>query len=346
MVPPFRPAPWRGVIDAYRPYLPVSPSTPVVTLLEGNTALLYSKCLTQRLGPPFAVYLKYEGMNPTGSFKDRGMTVAVSKAVEEGARTVVCASTGNTAASAAAHAARAGLRCVVILPDGQVAAGKLAQSLIHGAEVLAIRGNFDRALELARQVSEELGLALVNSVNPYRIAGQKTAAFEVEAALGRPPDFQFMPVGNAGNITAYWMGYQEVATRQGLDDLEGGRLLALEAVWVHRVDQGEAEGGGGLLRQGQGLVEVAADRDDLGAVDQGLGELARRDLSLGKEDDAAQAGAGGVGRRRGRGVARRGAKDAARPFLERLRHGERHAAVLERAGRVESLEFEMEGTFR
>ncbi|MBI4348726.1 MAG: threonine synthase [Elusimicrobia bacterium] len=207
----------QGVIERFRAFLPVTDQTPVVTLLEGSTPLLNAPRLSKELGlPETAVWLKFEGMNPTGSFKDRGMTVAVSKAVEEGAKAVVCASTGNTAASASAYAARAGLRCVVLLPDGQVAAGKLAQSLIHGAEVLAVAGNFDRALELAQQAAKELGLALVNSVNPYRLEGQKTAAFEVVEALGRPPDYQFMPVGNAGNITAYWTGYREVATRQGL----------------------------------------------------------------------------------------------------------------------------------
>ncbi|MBI5200504.1 MAG: threonine synthase [Elusimicrobia bacterium] len=206
-----------GVIDRYRAFLPVTDKTPVVSLQEGSTPLLPAPRLARELGlPETSVYLKFEGMNPTGSFKDRGMTVAVSKAVEENASAVVCASTGNTAASAAAYAARAGLRCVVLLPDGKVAAGKLAQSLIHGAEVLAVKGNFDAALDLARRASQELGLALVNSVNPYRIAGQKTAAFEVVEALGRPPEYQFMPVGNAGNITAYWAGYREVATREGL----------------------------------------------------------------------------------------------------------------------------------
>lgn len=207
----------QGVIERYRAFLPVTDKTPVVSLLEGSTPLIPAPRLARELGvPETAVWLKHEGLNPTGSFKDRGMTLAVSKAVEEGARAVVCASTGNTAASAAAYAARAGLRCAVLLPDGQVAAGKLAQSLIHGAEVLAVRGNFDKALELAQQAAKELGLALVNSVNPYRLEGQKTAAFEVVEALGRPPDFQFMPVGNAGNITAYWTGYREVATRDGL----------------------------------------------------------------------------------------------------------------------------------
>ena len=207
----------QGVIERYRAFLPVTDKTPVVTLLEGSTPLVRAPRLARAIGlPESAVWLNLEGLNPTGSFKDRGMTVAVSKAVEEGARAVVCASTGNTAASAAAYAARAGLRCVVLLPDGQVAAGKLAQSIVHGAEIVAVRGNFDRALELARQASAELGLALVNSLNPYRIQGQKTAAFEITEALGQPPDYQFMPVGNAGNITAYWLGYREIATRGGL----------------------------------------------------------------------------------------------------------------------------------
>ena len=202
---------YRGLIEKYRDRLPVSRKTPVVTLLEGGTPLVPAPRLARHLGlPEDSVHLKYEGLNPTGSFKDRGMTVAVSKAMEAGAPGVLCASTGNTAASAAAYAARAGLRCLVLLPAGGVAAGKLSQSLMHGAQVAAVRGNFDQALRLAREAASELGWTLVNSVNPYRIQGQKTAAFEIVEALGRAPDYQFMPVGNAGNITAYWMGYKEI----------------------------------------------------------------------------------------------------------------------------------------
>jgi len=203
---------WNGVIDAYKKYLPVSEKTPVVTLLEGNTPLIEAKNLSAYLTPdkyPLNLYLKYEGLNPTGSFKDRGMTVAISKAKEEGFKAVICASTGNTSASAAAYAARAGLKCIVLIPRGSIALGKLSQALIHGAQVIALDGNFDQALEIVREITEKYPVALVNSINPYRIEGQKTASFEICDVLGRAPDFQIMPVGNAGNITAYWKGYKE-----------------------------------------------------------------------------------------------------------------------------------------
>ena len=219
-----QPTQYGGLIEKYRACLPVGKSTPVVTLLEGNTPLVPAPRLARRLGlPEGSVALKVEGMNPTGSFKDRGMTLAVSKALEAGARGVLCASTGNTAASAAAYAARAGLRCAVLLPEGGVAAGKLAAALMHGASVIAVRGGFDAALKLAQRASEEGGWTLVNSVNPFRIQGQKTAAFEIVEALGRAPDFQFMPVGNAGNITAYWLGYREwhAALKKGLPKMMG-----------------------------------------------------------------------------------------------------------------------------
>lgn len=198
---------WRGVIEAYRPFLPVTDATPVVTLHEGGTPLLPAPRLSERVGA--RVWLKYEGLNPTGSFKDRGMTVAISKALEEGAKAVVCASTGNTSASAAAYAARAGLRCAVLIPEGHIALGKLAQALIHGARVLQVRGNFDQALEIVRELGERAPITVVNSVNPYRIEGQKTGAFEIVDALGDAPDYHCIPVGNAGNITAYWKGYRE-----------------------------------------------------------------------------------------------------------------------------------------
>ena len=198
---------WRGLIEEYRDHLPVTAGTPVVTLLEGNTPLVPAPRLSERVGA--RVYLKYEGLNPTGSFKDRGMTMAISKAVEEGAKAVVCASTGNTSASAAAYAARAGLTCVVLIPEGHIALGKLAQALIHGARVLQIRGNFDEALQIVRDLGEHAPVTVVNSVNPYRIEGQKTGAFEIVDALGDAPDLHCIPVGNAGNITAYWKGYRE-----------------------------------------------------------------------------------------------------------------------------------------
>jgi len=199
--------PWRGVIEEYRELLPVTSDTPVVTLQEGATPLLPAPRLSERVGAQ--VWLKYEGLNPTASFKDRGMTMAISKAVEEGAKAVVCASTGNTSASAAAYAARAGLTCAVLIPEGHIALGKLAQALIHGARVLQIRGNFDDALEIVRQLGDRAAVTVVNSVNPFRIEGQKTAAFEVVDALGDAPDVHCVPVGNAGNITAYWKGYLE-----------------------------------------------------------------------------------------------------------------------------------------
>ncbi|MCJ7725139.1 MAG: threonine synthase [Acidimicrobiia bacterium] len=202
---------WPGIIEAYRDRLPVTAATPVVTLLEGATPLVEAPHLSGLVGR--RVLLKYDGVNPTGSFKDRGMTLAVSKAVEEGAGAVACASTGNTSASAAAYAARAGIECLVILPAGNVALGKLAQAIRHGATVVAIDGSFDDALELVRKVTAERPIVLVNSVNPYRILGQQSAAWEILDVLGEAPAVHALPVGNAGNITAYWMGYG-VATRR------------------------------------------------------------------------------------------------------------------------------------
>ncbi|MFO7591669.1 MAG: threonine synthase [Acidimicrobiia bacterium] len=203
-------APWPGLIEAYRAHLPVTDATPVITLLEGNTPLLDAPRLAARAGVG-RVLLKVEGANPTGSFKDRGMTVAVSKAVESGAKAVICASTGNTSASAAAYAARAGIICAVVLPAGQIALGKLAQALIHGARVVPITATFDAALDIVRELGERSGIEVVNSVNPARIEGQKTAAFEIVDALGDAPTVHSIPVGNAGNITAYWKGYREYA---------------------------------------------------------------------------------------------------------------------------------------
>ncbi|MDQ3622863.1 MAG: threonine synthase [Verrucomicrobiota bacterium] len=204
-----RPLHDRGVITRYRAYLPVSDTTPVISLNEGSTPLIHSPKLSARVGRGCAVYLKYEGLNPTGSFKDRGMTVAISKAVEAGARAVICASTGNTSAAAAAYAARAGISSVVLLPAGKIALGKLTQAFIYGAKVLAIEGNFDDALRLVREVAESGYFAIVNSINAHRLEGQKTAAFEIIEELGDAPDLHVMPVGNAGNISAYWQGYVE-----------------------------------------------------------------------------------------------------------------------------------------
>jgi len=200
-------APWRGVIEEYRARLPVSDATPVVTLGEGDTPLVRSESLSAETG--CEVYLKYEGANPTGSFKDRGMTLAISKAVEEGSKAVVCASTGNTSASAAAYAAKAGLACAVLVPKGKIALGKMAQTLIHGARVLEVDGNFDASLELAQDLADHYPVTLVNSVNPYRLQGQKTCVFEICDAMSRAPNLHFVPVGNAGNISSHWMGYRE-----------------------------------------------------------------------------------------------------------------------------------------
>jgi threonine synthase len=202
-----RPGPWRGVIEEFRERLPVTPQTPVVTLLEGGTPLIRSSSLSEETG--CEVFLKVEGANPTGSFKDRGMTVAVSRAVEGGSKAVVCASTGNTSASAAAYAARAGLTCAVVVPKGGVALGKMAQTLVAGARVLEVGGSFDAALALTRSLADAHPVTLVNSVNPDRLQGQKTCAFEICDVLGGAPDVHLLPVGNAGNITSHWMGYRE-----------------------------------------------------------------------------------------------------------------------------------------
>jgi threonine synthase len=198
---------WAGLIESYRSYLPVTESTPVVTLHEGNTPLIPVPAIANHIGRQVQVFVKYDGLNPTGSFKDRGMTMAISKAKEAGAKAVICASTGNTSAAAAAYARRGGMRAFVLIPDGYVALGKLAQALLYGAEVLAIKGNFDQALKIVQEMAASYPITLVNSVNPYRLEGQKTAAFEVVDALGDAPDWLCIPVGNAGNITAYWMGF-------------------------------------------------------------------------------------------------------------------------------------------
>ena len=198
-----------GVIRRYREFLPVSEATRVVTLNEGGTPLIEAPRIVSEIGGDFRLFVKYEGLNPTASFKDRGMTLAVTKAAERGASIVVCASTGNTSASAAAYAAAAGMTCLVLIPEGKIAYGKMAQALIHGARTLEVRGNFDDALDIVRELGERDEVEVVNSINPFRIQGQKTAAFEVCDALGDAPDMHFLPVGNAGNITAYWMGYKE-----------------------------------------------------------------------------------------------------------------------------------------
>lgn len=200
---------YKGLIDKYRKYLPVNDFTPIVTLNEGNTPLIKADNLAKKIGLNANIYLKFEGCNPTGSFKDRGMTMAVTKAKEEGSNAIICASTGNTSASAAAYGAKAGLKTFVLIPDGYIALGKLSQAMMYGAEIVAIQGNFDEALECVREISDKYPITLVNSINPYRIEGQKTGAFEVCDSLGKAPDYHFIPVGNAGNITAYWKGYKE-----------------------------------------------------------------------------------------------------------------------------------------
>ena len=219
---------WKGVIEAYWPFLPVSEKTPIVTLGEGNTPLIAAPNLARSIRADLNIYLKYEGTNPTGSFKDRGMTLAISKAKEEGAAAVICASTGNTSASAAAYAARAGMRAYVLIPEGKIAPGKLAQAMIHRATVVQVDGNFDEALSLVKGITNKFPITLVNSINPYRLEGQKTAAFEVCDQLGgRPPDYHFLPVGNAGNITAYWNGYKEYRAKEKIRALP--RMMGFQA---------------------------------------------------------------------------------------------------------------------
>jgi threonine synthase len=218
----------RGIIERYRAYLPVTPATRVISLNEGSTPFIPAYNLSRVIHPRMEVSLKYEGLNPTGSFKDRGMTMAITRAVEDGFKGVMCASTGNTSASAAAYAARAGIRCVVLIPEGKIALGKLSQAMIHGARVVQIKGNFDDALDLVRAITTKYPIALVNSINPYRIEGQKTGAFEIVDDLnGYAPDFHALPVGNAGNITAYWKGYKEYQAAGKAKNLP--RMLGFQA---------------------------------------------------------------------------------------------------------------------
>lgn len=228
---------YQGLINKYRQYLPVSDKTPVITLNEGNTPLIKADNLAKKIGVNAEIYLKFEGANPTGSFKDRGMTMAVSKAAEEGANAIICASTGYTSAAAAAYGAKAGMRTFVLIPDGYIALGKLSQAMMYGAEIIAIKGNFDEALEVVREVSEKYPVTLVNSVNPYRIEGQKTGAFEICDALGEAPDYHFIPVGNAGNITAYWKGYKEYFGHGKIAKLP--KMMGFEATGSAAIVRGE-----------------------------------------------------------------------------------------------------------
>lgn len=224
-----------GLLETYKEYLPVTDKTPALTLQEGNTPLVRAENLSKELG--LDLYFKYEGLNPTGSFKDRGMVMAVAKAIEEGSHTIMCASTGNTSAAAAAYAARAGIDCIVLIPNHNIALGKLAQAMIYGAKVIAIEGNFDRALEIVREITTKHPITLVNSVNPYRLEGQKTAAFEVCDQLGKAPDVLAIPVGNAGNISAYWKGFKEYYDRGKSKSLP--RMVGFEAEGAAAIVKGE-----------------------------------------------------------------------------------------------------------
>lgn len=228
---------YKGLIDKYRQYLPVSETTEIVSLNEGNTPLIKADNLAKKIGLEANIYLKFEGCNPTGSFKDRGMTMAVTKAKESGSKAIICASTGNTSASAAAYGAKAGLETYVLIPDGYIALGKLSQAMMYGAKIIAVDGNFDVALEFVRKISEEHPITLVNSVNPYRIEGQKTGAFEICEALGKAPEYHFIPVGNAGNITAYWKGYKEFNQLGKISNLP--KMMGYEAEGSAAIVRGE-----------------------------------------------------------------------------------------------------------
>ncbi|HVN63916.1 MAG TPA: threonine synthase [Candidatus Binataceae bacterium] len=263
---------WPGLIEHYRRFLPVTESTPVVTLNEGNTPLIEAPVIAKRLNLNVNLYLKYDGANPTGSFKDRGMTVAVSKALGEGAKAVICASTGNTAASAAAYAGRAGLRAAVLIPKGSVALGKLSQSVMHGAKVLEVIGNFDICLKVVRDLAEHdpVKIRLVNSVNPDRIAGQKTAAFEICDALGDAPTYHFLPVGNAGNITAYWAGYKEyqsVGLSKRLPRMMGFQAAGSAPIVVgHAIDDPHTVATAIKIGNPASWKQAVAARDDSGGI--------------------------------------------------------------------------------
>ena len=272
----------RGVIDRYREFLPVSENTPVISLGEGGTPLIFSARLSEIVGRDCQVYIKCEGLNPTGSFKDRGMTVAVSKAMEQGRQVLLCASTGNTSASAAAYGARAGIRCAVVLPAGKIAAGKLVQAFAYGAKIVAIDGNFDDALRIVRQLGEGKEFTIVNSINPDRIEGQKTAAFEIVDELGDAPSFHLLPVGNAGNIYAYWRGYREYHAGQRstlLPRLLGFQAAGAAPIFYNRiVEQPETvasairignpaswKEASGALRDSAGKIDIVTDEQILRA---------------------------------------------------------------------------------
>jgi threonine synthase len=269
-----------GVISRFCQYLPVTDATPVISLNEGSTPLIHSSRLSERAEAE--VFVKYEGLNPTGSFKDRGMTVAVSKALERGARTVICASTGNTSAAAAAYAARAGILCAVLLPAGRIASGKLVQAYLYGAKVIAVRGNFDDAMRLVRELGGLDGIAVVNSINPDRIEGQKTAAFEIVEELGDAPDLHILPVGNAGNITAYWKGYREfheLGRATVLPRMMGFQAAGSAPIFHNRIiespntvatairigNPASWEGANSAVAESHGAVGIVTDEDILAA---------------------------------------------------------------------------------
>jgi threonine synthase len=272
----------RGVIERYREFLPISAATPIISLGEGNTPLIYSPRLSERVGRGCEVFVKNEGVNPTGSFKDRGMTVAVSKSIQRGKNALICASTGNTSASAAAYAARAGISSIVILPAGKIATGKLLQAFAYGAKIVAIDGNFDDALRIVRELSGTGEFTIVNSINPDRIAGQKTAAFEIVDDLGNAPDFHLLPVGNAGNITAYWAGYREYRVREistKLPKMIGFQAIGAAAIFYNRViDKPETVASAirignpaswkqarAAIVESRGSIDAASDEDILAA---------------------------------------------------------------------------------
>lgn len=282
---------WRGLIEAYRAHLPVSDETPVITLHEGNTPLIHAPRLAAQIAPDIELYLKFEGANPTGSFKDRGMTMAVSKAAEDGAKVAICASTGNTSAAAAAYCAVAGIRCVVLIPNNNIALGKLAQALVSGATVLAIEGNFDDGLNIVRDLTRDYPIAMLNSLNPYRLEGQKTGAFEICDFFGHAPDFHFVPVGNAGNITAYWKGYREYHEMGRIDSLP--KMCGFQAagaaplVLGHNVDQPETIATAIRIGHPARGVEAIQARDDSGGL---IGSVTDDEILVAQKTTAALSG--------------------------------------------------------
>jgi threonine synthase len=262
---------WRGVIEEYRKFLPVTEKTPIITLGEGNTALIHAARLAKQIAPGIDLYLKFEGANPTGSFKDRGMTMAISKAVEAGARAVICASTGNTSASAAAYGARAGLDVYVLIPAGKIALGKLSQAMMHQATVIQIEGNFDQALRIVKDIAETHKIELVNSINPYRIEGQKTAAMEICDQLGHAPVTHVLPVGNAGNITAYWKGYKEYCTAGQIARLP--RMMGFQAAGAAPIVHGRIVEDPQTVATAIRIGNPASWKGSLQAIDESSGGI-------------------------------------------------------------------------